>query len=139
VEKKPSKKNYGLIHYDFECDNLILKDDVFHIIDFDDSIYSFYVADIAYALRDIFDHGNILDQNIFDRFVCGYKTATDIERDMLSQIPLFLKLHDLLTYIKLRRALQSPHDTLLDPRLLPLKKRLETITLDLKRSFKVIS
>jgi Ser/Thr protein kinase RdoA (MazF antagonist) len=131
----PSKENYGLIHYDFELDNLILRDDRFHIIDFDDCIYSFYVADIDYALREIFDHGNILDENVFDRFVCGYKKATALSDRMLKQIPLFQTLHDLMTYVRLKRAIEINDNDPLDPRILPVRIRLQEIILELRRSF----
>lgn len=131
----PSKENYGLIHYDFELDNLILGDDGFHIIDFDDCMYSFYVADIAYALREILDHGDILDRNIFDRFILGYRKATAISDHMLGTMPLFAALHDLMTYVRLKRAVEINENDPLDPRLLPVRTRLQEIILELRRSF----
>ena len=67
--------NYGLIHYDFELDNLIWNSDGITIIDFDDCIYSWFIADIAYALRDLFQHDlkiNFEDVRVA-KFLAGYK------------------------------------------------------------------
>src|SRR3954453_12311802 len=48
---------YGLIHFDFELDNLIWQGRTAQMLDFDDCTRGWYVADIAFALRDHFDAG----------------------------------------------------------------------------------
>lgn len=46
---------FGLIHYDFELDNIIWDSNIPGIIDFDDCAFYWYAADIAFTLRDLFD------------------------------------------------------------------------------------
>lgn len=47
--------NFGLIHGDFELDNIIWSENTIGIVDFDDSARSWFAANIAFALRDLFD------------------------------------------------------------------------------------
>jgi Ser/Thr protein kinase RdoA (MazF antagonist) len=104
LEKNPN--NYGLIHYDFELDNIIWANDELYLIDFDDSIYSWFVADIANALGDLFDDGknlNINDER-YREFMKGYREEKEISEDELNELPHFYRLHHYLTYKKLRRS-----------------------------------
>lgn len=97
---------FGLIHYDFELDNLLWNKQI-HVIDFDDCAHYWFVSDIAFALRDLFDdHAdriNITDAR-FQAFVCGYRMARTVTDEELRQLPLFLQLHHLVTFTKLLRA-----------------------------------
>jgi len=101
------KDNYGLIHYDFELDNVIWNEKGLYTIDFDDSIYSWYVADIAYALRDLFDDGKQLntDDERFLSFIKGYKKEKAISDEELLQMPDFYRLHHYISYKKLQRTI----------------------------------
>jgi len=49
-----TRDNFGLIHFDFELDNLCWEDALIQMLDFDDCAYHWYAADITYALRDLF-------------------------------------------------------------------------------------
>lgn len=104
---KKNKNNYGLIHYDFELDNVIWNDEGLYTIDFDDSIYSWYVADIAYALRDLFNDGKELkiDDERFLLFIEGYRKENDISKEELKQMSDFYRLHHFISYKKLQRAI----------------------------------
>lgn len=98
--------NYGLIHYDFELDNIIWNDDGLYTIDFDDSIFSWFVADIAYALRDLFHDGfhfNKSDKR-FLNFIKGYRELNDLSDEDLELIPNFYRLHHYISYKKLQRS-----------------------------------
>jgi Ser/Thr protein kinase RdoA (MazF antagonist) len=100
-------ENYGLIHYDFELDNLIWDNSGITIIDFDDCIYSWYIADIAYALRDLFDEGETDRKNDkrFIKFIDGYKSKTELHKEELLQLPYFFRLHNFISYKKLQRSI----------------------------------
>ncbi len=100
-----TKQNFGRIHYDFELDNLKWDNGRFSILDFDDSTHLWYVADIAYALRDLFDQGFDPNNRIFIEFVKGYRTTTGVDETLLTDMPNFLRLHQLLTYIRLIRSM----------------------------------
>ncbi len=101
-------ENYGLIHYDFEPDNLIWDGDQVGIIDFDDSAVYPFVADISLALSDLFDDdpGKVdFQQETFLHFINGYRTARPLPEEELQLIPLFLRLQNLVTYARIQRAL----------------------------------
>lgn len=105
------EENFGLIHFDFELDNLIWTEDGPGIVDFDDSARYWFSADIAYALRDLFDDRAEqvdLGHKHLQRFVQGYRAVRALDEEELERIPLFLKLHNLLTFAKLDRALRTP-------------------------------
>lgn len=102
--------NFGLIHFDFELDNLIWNNDAVGIIDFDDCSWYWFAADIAFALRDLFDddprHIDLESQPL-RAFLDGYQQANQLPQADLKRLPLFLQIHNLLTFCKLLRALDS--------------------------------
>lgn len=108
--KLPIKKeNYGLIHYDFELDNLLISENGVGIIDFDDCITSWYVADIVYALRDA---GSFqLDSPKIQMFLNGYKNETSLDSNILKQASLFERLHRLMMYARLTRSIDIEMST----------------------------
>jgi len=101
-------QNFGLIHFDFELDNLIWDGDQAGLIDFDDSAWYWFAADFAFALRDLFGDSAAkvdLQHEIFLHFVEGYRLAKPINQAELARIPLFLRLHNLFALARLYRAL----------------------------------
>lgn len=101
---------FGIIHYDFEMDNLLWNENSVGIVDFDDCAYYWYSADIAYALRDLYedqvDRFNIEDERI-QAFLKGYRSIRPISDRDLSHIPLFIRLHNLYTYARLYRSIKD--------------------------------
>jgi Ser/Thr protein kinase RdoA (MazF antagonist) len=99
-----NERNFGLIHYDFELDNLLWNEHV-SVIDFDDCARYWFIADIAFALRDL-----VGDQPIdttderFRAFVRGYRMVRTVTDEELLRLPLFLRMHNLVTFTKLLRA-----------------------------------
>lgn len=101
-------ENFGLIHYDFELDNLIWDGESAGIIDFDDSAHHWYAADIALALGDVLgDSASVVDlQNpSFLHFIDGYRSARSLAQEEIERIPLFLRMDALVTFARLQRAL----------------------------------
>lgn len=106
-------QNFGLIHYDFEPDNLIWHDGYPGIIDFDDCAWYWYAADIALALSDLFgDRPSQVDfaNPTFQHFIQGYRTVRPLEQAELAQIPLFLRVQNLVSFARLYRAV-TPVDS----------------------------
>jgi Ser/Thr protein kinase RdoA (MazF antagonist) len=102
--------NSGLIHGDFELDNLFWQNDTIAILDFDDCSYSWYVADIAFALRDLFETGVDLSNPSFHAFIRGYSKHYSLDEELLSHLPTFMRLVNLIGYAKLVRAMDLAHD-----------------------------
>jgi Ser/Thr protein kinase RdoA (MazF antagonist) len=99
---------YGLVHFDFELDNLYWQDQTIGIGDFDDCSYAWYIMDIAFALRDLFREGIDLNHRSFLAFIRGYRTQHGLYAELVSQLPLFLRMAKLLTYARLVRTLDLP-------------------------------
>lgn len=106
-----SQANYGLIVFDFEMDNIKWDGDTPGFMDFDDYCVHWYAADIAYALRDIYDDRltefNLHDER-FQAFITGYRTVREVTQEELDLIPLFIRLHNLYFYARIHRANTRP-------------------------------
>lgn len=102
--------NYGLIHGDFELDNLFWQDKTLAMLDFDDCAYYWYVADIAFALRDLFETSADLSHPSFRAFIRGYSEHASLDEELLSHLPIFMRLVNLIQYTKLVRAMDLAHD-----------------------------
>lgn len=102
-----TEQNYGLIHYDFEPDNLIWDGNQPGIIDFDDCAWYWFVADIACALSDLFNDcaGKVDFHNeSYLQFIQGYRRVRPIEQTDLALLPIFIRLQNLFTFTRLYRA-----------------------------------
>ena len=101
-------QNFGLIHYDFELDNLIWDGEQPGIIDFDDSAWYWFAADIALALGDLFEEsaGTVdLQNESFLQFIEGYRRVRPVDQEELDLIPLFLRVDHMITFAKLYRTM----------------------------------
>lgn len=103
------KNNYGLIHYDFELDNVFFNEQLnkFDVIDFDSSIYHWYVMDIVCALGDLHDLESSKAEIGLQAFLKGYGSIMDIEDDYIKLMPKFQRFDNLVTFAKLLRSLQD--------------------------------
>ena len=102
--------NIGLIPYDFEMDNIKWVGDSSGLMDFDDFCYHWHAADIAFALRDLFgDKISEFDPNDsrFMSFIAGYREVKGMPGEELERIPVFIRLHNLHMYTRIKRALES--------------------------------
>ncbi|MFW5981299.1 MAG: phosphotransferase enzyme family protein, partial [bacterium] len=98
-------ENYGLIHFDFELDNLRWENNKISILDFDDCSYHWYVADITFALRDLFEDNIDLTNTTFKEFVKGYESEFKIDKKLLNELSWFMRFHNLFTFTKLTRSI----------------------------------
>lgn len=100
--------HFGLIHFDFELDNLVWTESGIGMLDFDQCARYWYAADIAFALGDLFEERFDPANAAFQAFMAGYGDERAVDPDLLAAIPTFLRLHHLLRYAGLRRALDLP-------------------------------
>jgi Ser/Thr protein kinase RdoA (MazF antagonist) len=103
----PHGKGYGVIHADFEQDNLFWDGFDFPAsLDYEDCIQMWYAADIAFALRDLYKEDDI-DERL-QAFKHGYKSVSEQAIDLFDKLPAFLRLHDFMQYISIKQALDIP-------------------------------
>lgn len=127
--------NYGLIHFDFELDNLRWEDNVISILDFDDCSYYWYVADIAFALRDLFEDSIDLTNSDFQEFIKGYESEFKIDKELLNDLSWFMRFHNLLSYTKLLRSIDILDYTDIPSWLSGLKKKLSGVVDNYRNSY----
>ncbi|MDQ0176407.1 phosphotransferase enzyme family protein [Bacillus chungangensis] len=99
-----SNEHFGMIHYDFELDNLNWEKDAFGVLDFDDCRTHWYVADIAYALRELSEYDVDLENPFVQSFISGYKTETELDMGLLKEIKWLMRMHNLESLASLLRS-----------------------------------
>ena len=106
----PVGDSFGVIHYDFELDNICWDGETPAVLDFDDCGPHWFAADIAFALRDLFadrsSRVNLEDER-FQAFVDGYRSQRPIGDEALRQIPLFLRWHNLVSFARITHSLSG--------------------------------
>ena len=102
-----SPENYGLVHYDFELDNVFYDEAIgtCHVIDFDDAMYHWYAMDIEQAFESINDELEPLCQEQAKKcFLKGYESVYSVTDQMLSLLPLFKRFANLYGYTRILRS-----------------------------------
>ncbi|ERI91055.1 phosphotransferase enzyme family protein [Clostridiales bacterium oral taxon 876 str. F0540] len=104
-----TNENYGLIHYDFELDNVFFNKQsrLFKAIDFDSSMYHWYVMDIACTLGDLNELDSPKAEDGLKHFLKGYRSINGIEEEFIDLLPKFERFDNLISFAKLLRSLQD--------------------------------
>lgn len=98
---------YGLIHYDFETDNVIYDPltEALNVIDFDDAVYHWFAMDVTTALASYEGDAPAL---ACEQFVAGYRAEHPLDEEQLALMPIFRRYQDLYLFA---RALRSASDS----------------------------
>jgi Ser/Thr protein kinase RdoA (MazF antagonist) len=99
---------YGLVHGDFELDNLAWLDGVPHAYDFDEAERSWFMADIASAIRDIVPQPRALAEApsaLLAAFLNGYRRERPSMVIDSDQLVLFTAINALRSLARLRPVL----------------------------------
>lgn len=91
-------ENYGLIHYDFELDNVFYnpKADVIGAIDYDDSFYSFFALDYVRAINELTNIPNANKQDFHDGYTSVMPPDDTIDLHLLDRIAKYQHYSELL-------------------------------------------
>lgn len=105
-----TKENFGLIHYDFEPDNVFYDETLktYNPIDFDDALYHWYATDIEQSLDSIKD--DMPEEQVepaTNQFIKGYRTEYDVSDDMLKLLPIFRRYINLYGYVRVLRSIEE--------------------------------
>lgn len=131
-----TNEHFGLIHYDFELDNLSWMDGVLGMLDFDDSMSHWFAADIAFALRDILKTSDDLENPFVKAFITGYQSETTLDQQLVNELPMFIRMHNIITFVKLLQIAEVPDGFYLTEGLINLKTKLEKYIQMYRNSFK---
>lgn len=105
--------NYGLIHYDFETDNVFYDEasGACSVIDFDDAMYHWFAMDIVQALDSLMKE---LSREVFTQkkavFLAGYTSQFSIDDDLLAAMPVLRRFANLYRYTRTIRSIQEQWD-----------------------------
>lgn len=94
AEKPRTRENYGLIHYDFEPDNVFWDGTQCHVIDFEDGMLHFYAVDVVQALDEI-------PETYHESFLRGYHAACPEAEADAGDFPLMRRFRNLYSYARL--------------------------------------
>lgn len=105
-----SPERYGLIHYDFQCDNVFYDraSQACYAIDFDDAMYHWYAMDIAQAVDSLKDE--ILPDSLEHkqrRFMDGYTAEFALSGDWEELLPACRRFARAYRYVRVLRAMQE--------------------------------
>ncbi len=101
-----TRDTFGLIHNDFHQGNIMInKDGSLTIIDFDESSFNWFAQDIgalfyhAYWQHSSFNGDNdTFSKTFLEQFFLGYQEENNLNKDVISQLPTFLKLREIFLY-----------------------------------------
>ena len=94
---------YGLIHYDFECDNVLFDATTGRCwaIDFDDACYHWYAMDIGQSLASLNDEAPGNEQIFLD----AYAAIRPLPTDLTALRPLLQRFADLYLSARIHHSL----------------------------------
>ena len=106
-----TEENFGLVHYDFEPDNVFwdANNHQCSVIDFDDGMYHWFALDVEQVfdcLTEFFE-GDVL-QKAKEQFLKGYRTHHAFTLEMEMSMPLMRRFINLYSYARLRHCLSEP-------------------------------
>ncbi|SES22674.1 phosphotransferase enzyme family protein [Psychrobacillus sp. OK032] len=100
------ESTFGMIHNDFHQGNLIITNEgIITTIDFDDCAFNWYAQDIAVAFYHAYwqhssynGNSKAFSQIFMNHFLSGYQTENLLHKDVIRQIPIFLKIREIYLY-----------------------------------------
>lgn len=114
LDKLPADyTNYGLVHYDFELDNVFYDREkkACFVIDFDDGMYHWFALDVEQVYDSLQDElsGEAL-QSAWNEFIRGYKEEHSYTQEMEASRPLMHRFINLYGYARLIRCVAEKFD-----------------------------
>ncbi|MBQ4536424.1 MAG: phosphotransferase [Lachnospiraceae bacterium] len=109
--------NYGVIHYDFEPDNVFydVDEDAFSVIDFDDAIGCWYALDVVRAMDALED---VVETNVIKEaercFLEEYRNFTTFTDEQMESLPLMRRFVRMQEYTTLLHVMSEPVEEMPD-------------------------
>lgn len=99
----------GLIHYDFEMDNVFFEAETsrYFAIDFDDSMYHWYAMDVASAISDLLEQEDADANEKIAHFLTGYRKMKPLDEYEVRQFALFQRFEDLYRFARMLSSVEG--------------------------------
>ncbi|MQM27597.1 phosphotransferase enzyme family protein [Glycomyces albidus] len=104
------RSGFGIVHGDFELDNLAWSGSRATAFDFDEAARSWYAADIAFALRDLTGpdgEPGAAHRGRFDAFLAGYRGMRPFGDDERAHLRLFAGVHAVCSLVRIAAAVEG--------------------------------
>lgn len=99
---------YGLTHGDHRPGNVLYDGQQIHLIDFDEPVYHWFLADIAMPFLDLYGKPFESWQGKFDGFIEGYRRIMPIPDEELNQLHWFAQMKSLNIYLWCKNNWSEP-------------------------------
>lgn len=131
-------KHIGLIHYDFQLDNVFYdeREARFCIIDFDDAMIHWYAMDIAAAISELVEQQNAQADSNIEHFLTGYRSIRYLDESWVQLLPLFQRFSNLYTFARLLRSVEAMDDRHSPEWAVGLKDKLSEICARIRKNFR---
>ncbi|XEC96199.1 phosphotransferase enzyme family protein [Paenibacillus tarimensis] len=105
---------YGLIHTDIHEGNFFLEQGRMTVFDFDDSVYNWFIHDVAIPLYYALSRGipewyggdrTAFARDFFAAFWKGYASEYRLSPEWVDEIPAFLEMRDLILYVVIHKKM----------------------------------
>lgn len=96
-----SKDNFGIVHFDYEPDNLFYDGKDIYAIDFNDAMYHFYTMDIVNAL-------NELPKSYHESFLSGYQNLKALSKNYKEEYKWCELFVGLYKNTRIKRSILEP-------------------------------
>lgn len=106
LEKMPSI--FGLTHGDHWIQNVLYDGEQVYLIDFDEPVYHWFLADIARPFAILCDKPFTEWKEKFEWYIEGYKTLLPLESLHIQNIPWFIRMKNLEIYLWTKNNWHSP-------------------------------
>ncbi|MEH7273332.1 phosphotransferase enzyme family protein, partial [Neobacillus vireti] len=106
LKKFPLTPNlFGLIHNDFHQGNIFVNKGRLTVFDFDDCAYHWYAYDLAAAFYHAYwqtssftPENTQFSSEFWEHFLRGYQQVHTLSKELIQQIPIFLKIREVFLY-----------------------------------------
>ena len=129
--------SFGIVHGDPELDNVVWHVGTPRFVDLDDAAWSWFAADVAFALRDFAPPAGAPDtaSQPSASFLAGYREIRPLTDEELTWLPVFGRAHALVTLARLQHTLDEPVDPQWPDWALELRRRIEGVAARLGAAF----
>ncbi len=131
--------DFGLIHYDFEPDNVFhdTRSGAFHVIDFDDCHYHWYAMDVVGVLAELEDQdgSSAFATDSAKHFLAGYRCLRDLPQELLEAEEIFRRYRALYGFTRVVRCLRDGVPSPQPDWMVSLRQRLNEIKTQRSRYF----
>jgi Ser/Thr protein kinase RdoA (MazF antagonist) len=115
--------HYGLIHWDFEPDNITWQGTDIEVFDFDDAAYFWFPADIAFAFDSVLEEKPESARHIIAQFLTGYSDIDSLDTHGYESLYLFIRLMRVFKTARIIHAYADTHPEMDPPWLAELRER----------------